>query len=226
MANPRHSPNLAVKKHILPRNCGIHPETCARTGVDPFNAQNSALKISLQGYSESKLENPMGFEKAKPPVGLQPVQGRSPSCRACPRCRTPVPFPAPEIGAEAYMNKCPPTATTTRRKRCCYALILLVTHGPGPCFNEPAAVHHQRALAEKKLDAALEQNVQDPVLGHLQRNMEKQYMKLWWLDAPHSSHSRPHGSMATGDRHGCIRQNMICRFFGPLRGWTPSNQLN
>ena len=43
---------------------------------------------------------------------------------------------------------------------------------------------------------------------------------------PHSSHSRPHGSMATGDRHGCIRQNMICRFFGPLRGWTPSNQLN
>ena len=87
-------------------------------------------------------------------------------------------------------------------------------------------VHYQRKRAEAKLRQGLAQNTQDPVLGHLQRNMEKQYMKLWWLDAPHSSHSRPHGSMATGDRHGCIRQNMICRFFGPLRGWTPSNQLN
>ena len=38
----------------------------AATGVDPFNAQNLTLKISLQGYSESKLENPMGFEKAAP----------------------------------------------------------------------------------------------------------------------------------------------------------------
>ena len=149
----------------------------------------------------------MGFEKAKPPVGLQPVQGRSPSCRACPRCRTPVPFPAPlSSRRQRWEDRTPNT--------------------PKYVGNFRRGVHHQRALAEKKLDAALEQNVQDPVLGHLQRNMEKQYMKLWWLDAPHSSHSRPHGSMATGDRHGCIRQNMICRFFGPLRGWTPSNQLN
>ena len=49
--------NVADKKNILVRSR-------ARTGVDPFNAQNLALKISLQGYSESKLENPMGFEKA------------------------------------------------------------------------------------------------------------------------------------------------------------------
>ena len=56
--------DLAVKKNVMGRNCGIHPENRARTGVDPFNAQNLALKISLQGYSESKLENPMGFEKA------------------------------------------------------------------------------------------------------------------------------------------------------------------
>ena len=37
-----------------------------KTGVDPLNAQNLARNISLQGYSESKLENPMGFEKAEP----------------------------------------------------------------------------------------------------------------------------------------------------------------
>ena len=54
----------AYRKNILGRNCGIHPENRAKTGVDPCNAQNLTLKISLQGYSESKLENPMGFEKA------------------------------------------------------------------------------------------------------------------------------------------------------------------
>jgi hypothetical protein len=32
--------------------------------VDPVNAQNLTLKISKQGYSETKLESPMGFEKA------------------------------------------------------------------------------------------------------------------------------------------------------------------
>ena len=60
------SADLAYKKNILGRHCGIHPENRAKTGVDPFNAQNLALNISLQGYSESKLENPMGFEKAEP----------------------------------------------------------------------------------------------------------------------------------------------------------------
>ena len=58
--------DLAFKKNILGRHCGIHPENRARTGADPFNAQNLTLKISLQGYSGSKLENPMGFEKAAP----------------------------------------------------------------------------------------------------------------------------------------------------------------
>jgi len=57
---------LAVTRNILPRNSGIHPENRARSGVDPMNAQNLVLKISKQGYSESKLENPMGFEKAEP----------------------------------------------------------------------------------------------------------------------------------------------------------------
>ena len=58
--------DLAYRKNILGRHCGIHPENRSKTGVDPFNAQNLTLKISLQGYSESKLENPMGFEKAEP----------------------------------------------------------------------------------------------------------------------------------------------------------------
>ena len=56
--------DLAYKKNILARQCDIHPESRARTGVDPSKSQDLALKISLQGYSESKLENPMGFEKA------------------------------------------------------------------------------------------------------------------------------------------------------------------
>ena len=58
--------DLAYKKNILGRHCGIHQENRAKTGVDPLNAQNLARNISLQGYSESKLENPMGFEKAAP----------------------------------------------------------------------------------------------------------------------------------------------------------------
>ena len=56
--------DVAYHKHILGRHCGIRPENRGKTGVDPMNAQSLTLKISLQGYSESKLENPMGFEKA------------------------------------------------------------------------------------------------------------------------------------------------------------------
>ena len=56
--------DVAYHKHILGRHCGIHPDNRGRTGVDPLNAQNLTLKISRQGYSEPKLENPMGFEKA------------------------------------------------------------------------------------------------------------------------------------------------------------------
>ena len=40
---------LAVKRNILPRNCGIHPENRACSGVDPFNAQNLIFTISKQG---------------------------------------------------------------------------------------------------------------------------------------------------------------------------------
>ena len=54
---------LAVQRNVMPQNCGIHPENRARSGVDPVNAQNLTLKISKQGYSETKLESPMGFEK-------------------------------------------------------------------------------------------------------------------------------------------------------------------
>ena len=40
------------------------------TATSPLSHQwayaKAALKISLQGYAESKLENPMGFEKAEP----------------------------------------------------------------------------------------------------------------------------------------------------------------
>ena len=56
--------NLAYKRNVMGRNCGIHPQNRAGTGVDPFNAQRLALRITNQGYSESKLENPMGFEPA------------------------------------------------------------------------------------------------------------------------------------------------------------------
>ena len=66
--------DLAYKKNILGRHCGIHPENRAKTGVDPLNAQNLALKISLQGYPESKLENPMGFEKAHSGTAAASVQ--------------------------------------------------------------------------------------------------------------------------------------------------------
>ena len=31
--------DAAYRKNILGRNCGIHPENRAATGVDPFNAQ-------------------------------------------------------------------------------------------------------------------------------------------------------------------------------------------
>ena len=58
--------DVAYKKNILGRHCGIHPENRGQTGVDAINAQNLTLKITLQGYSETKLENPMGFEKATP----------------------------------------------------------------------------------------------------------------------------------------------------------------
>ena len=56
--------DLALKENIHGRNCGIHPSSRAGTGVDPFNAQDLALKISKQAYSETKLKNPIGFEKA------------------------------------------------------------------------------------------------------------------------------------------------------------------
>ena len=56
--------DLALKKNIHGRNCGFHPSNRAGTGVDPFNAQDLALKISKQAYSETKLKNPIGFEKA------------------------------------------------------------------------------------------------------------------------------------------------------------------
>ena len=35
--------DLAYMRNIMGRNCGIHPENRAGTGVDPFNAQNLAL---------------------------------------------------------------------------------------------------------------------------------------------------------------------------------------
>ena len=36
--------DAAYRKHILGRHCGIHPENRAKTGVDPFNAQNLTLE--------------------------------------------------------------------------------------------------------------------------------------------------------------------------------------
>ena len=57
---------LAERRNVMPRHTGIHPENRGRTGVDPFNAQKLTLKITIQGYSENKLEQPMGFQKAAP----------------------------------------------------------------------------------------------------------------------------------------------------------------
>ena len=42
---------------------GARPANRAGTGTDPLNAQNLLHKISMQGFSYTKLENPMGFEK-------------------------------------------------------------------------------------------------------------------------------------------------------------------
>ena len=39
----------------MPRDMGVHPLNRQGTGVDEINAQNLALKISKQGYSETKL---------------------------------------------------------------------------------------------------------------------------------------------------------------------------
>ena len=55
---------LAERRNVMPRHTGIHPENRGKTGVDPFNAQKLTLNITIQGYSETKLENPMGFQKA------------------------------------------------------------------------------------------------------------------------------------------------------------------
>ena len=55
---------LAVKRTILGRNCGIHPASRGKMGVGPICAQKLMLQISKQGYSETRLENPMGFGKA------------------------------------------------------------------------------------------------------------------------------------------------------------------
>ena len=57
-------PDLAVKKNIHCRNCGMHPSSRAGKGVALFHAHALALKVVQQGYSETKLENPMCFEKA------------------------------------------------------------------------------------------------------------------------------------------------------------------
>ena len=51
--------DFAYKKHIPPWRCGIHPER----PVDPIHAHQVALEVSLQGYSESKFGNSIGFEK-------------------------------------------------------------------------------------------------------------------------------------------------------------------
>ena len=51
--------DLASRRTILARHCGIHPNSHG-----PFYAQHLVLKLSQQGYSETKLEPIMGFEKA------------------------------------------------------------------------------------------------------------------------------------------------------------------
>ena len=57
--------DLAYTRPIFGRNCGIHPGSRAGAGLCAFNVQNLALKISFQGFSESKLlDKPMGFEPA------------------------------------------------------------------------------------------------------------------------------------------------------------------
>ena len=54
---------LAVKRNIMPRNTGIHPENRSGTRVDQANAQKLARKIWIHGYSETKPVNPMVIEK-------------------------------------------------------------------------------------------------------------------------------------------------------------------
>ena len=42
---------LAYKKNVQGYQCGIHPENLAKSGVDPVDAQNLALRISQDGYT-------------------------------------------------------------------------------------------------------------------------------------------------------------------------------
>ena len=56
--------DCAYRRNVMAHKMGIHPDNRQGTGVDAINAQDLALKISKQGYSETKLESPMGFEKA------------------------------------------------------------------------------------------------------------------------------------------------------------------
>ena len=127
----------------------------------------------------------------KPPVGLQPVQGCSPSCRACPRCRTPVPLPAP---------------LSSRRQRWEDREEDL----PKYINNYRKGVHFRKCLAEKALKKGLDQNAQDPELMHLQRQ----------LHTRNGAHSRPHGSnyqaaqpgLLQRDRFRCQRRQTSGRF--------------
>ena len=41
--------DLAYGKHVLARQCGIHPENRGKTGVDPVNAQDLTKQIPCRG---------------------------------------------------------------------------------------------------------------------------------------------------------------------------------
>ena len=68
---------FAYKKNVQGYQCGIHPENRAKSGVDPVDAQNLALKISQDGYTEAKLEITMCFEKAQAGTPAASAMGKN-----------------------------------------------------------------------------------------------------------------------------------------------------
>ena len=55
--------DLAYRKNILARHCGIHPESRGQTGVDPVNAQDLTKQKIPAGVLRVQTRKANGFRK-------------------------------------------------------------------------------------------------------------------------------------------------------------------
>ena len=55
--------DLAYRKHLLARHCGIHPENRGKTGVDPVNAQDLTKQKFHVGVLRVQTRKANGFRK-------------------------------------------------------------------------------------------------------------------------------------------------------------------